>query len=109
MSTFIEPTSYDFASFLKYRDKIIVSELPNILQVLENIAEDELKARLDPLQSSHISYLQSDNTFVLVRNDGNGRIQFMPTSPSMKFYRGENDFHEVCKPSLLEVFQVIES
>lgn len=101
MSTFIEPTSYDFASFLKYRDKIIVSELPNILQVLENIVEDELKARLDPLQSSHISYLQSDNTFVLVRNDGNGRIQFMPTSPSgMKFYRGENDFHEVCKPSL---------
>ena len=101
MSTFIEPTSYDFASFLKYRDKIIISELPNILQVVENIAEDELKARLDPLQSSHISYLQSDNTFVLVRNDGNGRIQFMPTSPSgMKFFRGENDFHEVCKPSL---------
>jgi len=101
MSTISEPISYDLASFIDYRNKIIVSELPDILQVLEDIAEEELMVKLDPLQSSYISYLQSENSFILVRNDISGRLQFMPTSPSgMKFYRGENIYHEVCKPSL---------
>lgn len=101
MSTISEPTSYDITSFKHYSNKIIVSELPDILQVLEDIAEEELKMKLDPLQSSYISYLQSENSFNLVLNERSGRKQFMPTSPSgTKFYRGEKIYHELCKPSL---------
>lgn len=92
---------YDISSFKRKFKNIDIQELPDILQLMDSIAAIELNHKLDPLQSSYISAVQCETKFISIRDDKSGRIKLMPGSPSgMTLYRGQNQFYNVCKPSI---------
>lgn len=100
MCTF-EVKEYNISSFEEFRKEANIAELPNILEVLDNIAEEELKKKLDPLQSSFLSALQCEGKFHKIRDDKTGYCYLMPASPSgNRLYRGQSKYRNPCLSSI---------
>lgn len=96
MNTF-EVKAYNISSFKDFREEANIGELPNILEVLDDIAEEELQRKLDPLQSSFLAELQCENNFAKIRSSDNSGFHLMPTSfLAMRFYRGQSEYYDEC-------------
>lgn len=79
----------------------VVEQLPTILQVLEDIAGDELSKKLDPFTSSYIAGLGCENIFYVLRDDEKQKRQLLPGSPSLgKYFRGQREYFPSCYASI---------
>lgn len=94
-------TSYDFLAFEDLSGQIQIEQLPTILQVLEDIAVDELLQKSDPLTSSYIAGLGCENNFYITRDDEKQKMLLMPGSPSRgKYFRGQREYYSTCCASI---------
>lgn len=92
-----EVISYDLLAFEDLSGQIQIEQLPTILQVLEEIADDELSKKIDPLTSSHIAGLGCENNFYVTRDDDKQKLLLLPGSPSQgKYFRGQREFFSAC-------------
>lgn len=88
-------------AFEELSGQIQIEQLPTILQVLEDIAGDELSNKLDPLTSSHIAGLGCENIFYITRDDEKQKLLLMPGSPSLgKYFRGQREYYSTCSASI---------
>lgn len=100
MCTF-DVKAYSISSFEEFCKEANVAELPNILEVLDYFAEEELKNKLDPLQSSYLSNLQCEGKFHKLRDNDTGFFSLRPASPSGNtLYRGQSKYRNPCSPSI---------
>lgn len=96
-----EVISYDKLAFEDLSGQIQIDQLPTILQVLEDIAGDELSNKLDPLTSSNIAGLGCENIFYITRDDEKQKMRLMPGSPSLgKYFRGQREYYSTCSASI---------
>ncbi len=84
-----------------------ISSYPTILDILKKVVEEEEQEQLHkmPLLKGVCSAITYDLTrvgrYFLMRNDMLGFPVLMPASRTpFTFYRGQNHYHESCKPSL---------
>lgn len=80
-----------------------IAKLPNILDVMEMLAESENSDRIKNAKELHPWKMLEEGYFMPISSDNDKNlVKFLPTGPCFgKYYRGQNQYYPYCKPTLL--------